>query len=238
MNYFYLYIFLLFCFIVSMSYYNHYRDNSVEGFTNITKTYILLGDSILKNDAYVSDGKSVENLIVERNKNTHCFAEDHSKIVDIYSQIDKIPLEFDSPNTLIFLSAGGNDILTHYVDQNQDITNTSILKPMFSSYKNIIKTIQTKLPNSKLFLLDIYYPDNLQYKRFHSIIKEWNNMIYDFAENTKNKIYGVLHISSHLTQNNDFTFGIEPSSNGGKKIADLILGTYQYNYVDRVQYFS
>ena len=224
MKYFYLYIFAIFCFIVLMSYYNTY--NSIEGFTNNAKTYILLGDSILKNDAYVSDGKSVENLIVERNKNTHCFAEDHSKIVDIYSQIDKIPIELDSPNTLIFLSAGGNDILTHYVDQNQDITNTSVLKPMFSSYKNIIKTIQTKLPKSKLFLLDIYYPDNLQYKRFHSIIKEWNNMIYDFAKNPKNKIYGVIRVSSYLTQNQDFSFGIEPSSSGGNKIAELILGTY------------
>jgi len=226
MKYFYLYIFFLFCFIILMSYYNTY--NSVEGFTNIQneKIYILLGDSILKNDAYVSDGKSVENLIVEKNKNTHCFAKDHSKIVDIYSQIDKIPIELDSPNTLIVLSAGGNDILTHYVDQNQDITDTSVLKPMFSSYKNIIKTIQTKLPNSKLFLLDIYYPDNLQYKRFHSIIKEWNTMIYDFAKNSKNNIYGVLRISSHLTQNEDFSFGIEPSSSGGNKIADLILETY------------
>lgn len=223
MKYFYLYIFFLFCFIVFMSYYNTYYK--VEGFTNNPKTYILLGDSILKNDAYVSDEKSVENLIVERNKNTHCFAEDHSKIVDIYSQIDKIPIELDSQNTLIFLSAGGNDILTHYVDQNQDITNTSVLKPMFSSYKNIIKTIQTRLPNSKLFLLDIYYPNNLQYKQFHSIIKEWNTMIYDFAENPKNKIDGVIRISSSLTQNEDFSFGIEPSSSGGNKIADLILGS-------------
>ena len=223
MKYFYLYIFLLFCFIIFMGYYN-----TKEGFTNTRreKTYILLCDSILKNDAYVSDGKSVENLIAERNKNIYCFAEDHSQIVDVYSQIDKIPVEFNSSNTLIFLSAGGNDILTHYVDQNEDITNTSVLKPMFSSYKNIIKTIQTKLPNAKVFLLDIYYPDNLQYKRFHSIIKEWNSMIYDFAENPKNKIYGVIRISSSLTQNEDFSFGIEPSSSGGNKIANLILKTY------------
>jgi len=226
MKHFYLYIFFLFCFIVVMSYYNTY--NSVEGFTNIQneKTYVLLGDSILKNDAYVSNGKSIEKLIAERNKNIKCFAQDHSKIVDIYSQINSIPIELDSPNTLIFLSAGGNDILTHYVDQNQDITDTSILKPMFSSYKNVIKTIQARLPNAKIFLLDIYYPDNLQYKQFHYIIKEWNIMIYDYAENPKNKIYGVIRISSHLTQNEDFSFGIEPSSSGGNKIADLILGIY------------
>jgi hypothetical protein len=223
MKYFYFYIFFLCCFIVIISYYNTYR---VEGFTNNKNTYILIGDSILKNDAYVSNGKSIENLIAERNQNIHCFAEDHSKIVDIYSQVDKIPIELNSPNTLIFLSAGGNDILTHYVDQNQDITNTSVLKPMFSSYKNLIKTIQTRLPSAKIVLLDIYYPDNLQYKRFHSIIKEWNEMVYEFAENPKNKIYDTIRISSHLTQNEDFSFGIEPSSSGGKKIADLILGTY------------
>ena len=222
MKYFYLYIFFLFCFIVFMSY-NTY--NKVEGFTNTQneKTFILLGDSILKNDAYVSNGKSVENLIAERNKNIHCFAEDQSKIVDIYNQINQIPIELNSSNTLIFLSAGGNDILTHYLEEKQDIINTSVLKPMFSSYKNIIKTIQNKLPNAKLFLLDIYYPDNLQYKQFHSIIKEWNRMIYDFAEKPKNKIYGVIRISSHLTQNEDFSFGIEPSLSGGKKIADLIV---------------
>ena len=204
-----------------MSYYN-----TKEGFTSNTKSFILLGDSILKNDAYVSNGKSVANLVAERNQNIYCFAEDDSKIVDIYSQIDKIPHEFDSPNTLIFLSAGGNDILSHYVVQNQDIKNTSVLNPMFSAYKNLIKSIQKRMPQSKIILFDIYYPDNLTYKQYHFIIKEWNNMIYDFAENPKNKIYGVIRISSYLTQNEDFSFGIEPSSSGGQKIADLILGSY------------
>ncbi len=224
MKYFYLYIFFLLCFIVFMSYFNTYN---IEGFINKSeKTYILIGDSILKNDAYVSNGKSIENLISERNKNIHCFAQDHSRIVDIYSQIDNIPIGLDSPNTLLFLSAGGNDILTHYVDQNQDITDTGILKPLFSSYKNMIKSIQTRLPESKIFLLDIYYPDNLQYKQYHSIIKEWNSMIYKFADNPKNNISGVIRISSSLTKSEDFSFGIEPSTNGGEKIADLILDKY------------
>jgi lysophospholipase L1-like esterase len=204
-----------------MSYYN-----TKEAFTSSTKSFILLGDSILKNDAYVSNGKSVANLVAERNQNIYCFAEDDSKIIDVYSQIDKIPHEFDSPNTLIFLSAGGNDILSHYLDQNQEIKNTSVLNPMFSVYKNLIKSIQKRMPQSKIILFDIYYPDNLTYKQYHFIIKEWNNMIYDFAENPKNKIYSVIRISSYLTQNEDFSFGIEPSSSGGQKIADLILSSY------------
>lgn len=220
MKYFCLYIFFLLCFIVFMSYYN-----TKEGFTNNSKSYVLLGDSILKNDAYVSNGMSVNDFITERNKNSnvHCFAEDHSKIVDIYSQIDKIPIDLNLKNTFIILSAGGNDILSHYVDQNQDITSMDVLKSMFSAYKNIIKTIQTKLPNANIVLLDIYYPENLHYKRFHSIIKEWNTKIYHFAEDPKNNIYSVIRISSHLTKPEDFSFGIEPSSIGGKKIADSVV---------------
>jgi hypothetical protein len=134
-----------------------------------------------------------------------------------------IQYKLNNPNTYIFLSAGGNNILTHYVDKNEDATDTSVLKPMFGAYKNLIKSIQARLPEAKIILLDIYYPNNLQYKQFHSIIKEWNSMIYDFAENPKNNIYSVIKISSYLTQNDDFSFGIEPSSSGGKKIADLIL---------------
>jgi len=201
-----------------------YRNtlNVIEGF-NTNKTYVLMGDSILKNNAYVADGKSIESLVIERNKQTYSFAEDHSKISDIFIQVNKLPIELNNPNTFIFLSAGGNNIIAHYIDNNEDATNTSILKPMFGAYKNLIKSIQARLPQVKIVLLDIYYPNNLQYTQFHSIIKEWNSMIYDFAENPKNNIYGVIRTSSHLTQNEDFSFGIEPSSSGGKKIADLIL---------------
>jgi len=205
-----------------MAYWN--TKNFKESFTN-NKTYVLMGDSILKNNAYVSNGKSIESLIQERNNNLYCFAEDHSKISDIFMQVDQLPVELNSQNTLVFLSAGGNNILSHYVDQNQDITDTSILKPMFGAYKNLVKTIRTRLPEAKIVLLDIYYPENLQYKQFHSIIEEWNNMIYDYGSNPKNNIYRVIKISSHLTHSEDFSFGIEPSYNGGKKISNLILTT-------------
>lgn len=221
MKYFLLYVFILFCFIIIVSYYIERQKESKEGFnSNNNYTYVLLGDSILKNDAYVSDGRSVESLLREKNKNINCFAEDHSKIVDIYNQIERLSLQLNNKNTIIIISAGGNDILSHYVDQNQDSTNTSALKPMFTSYKTLIKSIQKRLPQAKIVLLDIYYPNNLQYKQFHSIIKDWNNMVYDFG-NSNN--FDIIRISDSLTQSNDFSFGIEPSSNGSKKIVDLIL---------------
>ena len=48
-------------------------------------------------------------------------------------------------------------------------------------------------------------------------------MIYDFSNNSKNNIYNVIKISNYLTKDEDFSFGIEPSSSGGKKIVDLML---------------
>jgi len=222
MKSFYLYIFILSIFIILMSYRNTF--NSIEGFHfTDNRTYVLMGDSILKNNAYVSDENSIDALILEKNKQLYSFAEDHSKISDIFIQINKLPIELNTSNTSIFLSAGGNNILVHYHDNNKDVTNTKILQSMFNTYKNLIKSIQTRLPQAKIILLDIYYPNNLQYTQFHNIIKEWNNMIYEFADNPINNICSVIRISNYLTNKEDFSFGIEPSSVGGKKIVDLIL---------------
>ena len=227
MENFYLYIFILICFIIAVSYWNTYMSSkyrSMEPFNSDKQSFVLLGDSILKNDAYVSDGKSIENLLVERtNGKTICLAIDHSKIVDIYSQIDKIPEELNTSKTTVFLSAGGNDILTHYVDQGNDSTDTSILGTMFAAYKKLIKSIQNKLPNANIVLLDIYYPDNITYKQYYSIINDWNQMVYEYA--AQNGL-SVLKISGILTQPDDFSFGIEPSATGSHKLVDAILLSY------------
>lgn len=220
MKYFYLYIFILCVFIFLTSYHN--ATNGIEYFTT-QKTYVLMGDSILKNNSYVADGDSVESFIKEINPQTYSFAEDESRLSDIFMQVDNLPFELNNPNTYVFLSAGGNNIILQYFDNNRVATNANLLIHMFETYKNLIKSIQTRLPEAKICLLDIYYPNNLQYKQFYSIIKEWNNMIYDFSENPKNNIYSVIKISNYLTHDMDFIFDIEPSTTGGKKIANLIV---------------
>jgi len=226
MNYFYLYIFLLFCFIITVSYYNTYANTYTESFNSSNQSIVLLGDSILKNDAYVSNGKSIHNILNERtNGQIYCYAMDDSKINQIYNQFDNIPENLNNKHTTIFLSAGGNDILSHYVEQYQDTSDTSILKDMFASYTNLVDTIRNKMNNAKLVLLDIYYPNNLKYKQYHPIINEWNNMIYSYASDIKNNI-NVFKTSSMLMKDTDFSLGIEPSSSGGEKIAENILNYY------------
>ena len=225
MKYFYLYIIFLLCFIIAVSFFNTYKNTYRETFNSTKQSFILLGDSILKNDTYVSDGRSVNELLKERtNDKSICLAINDSKIVDIYGQIEKIPENLNTNYTTIFLSVGGNDILSNFVNNNETIDDKNlVLKKIFSEYKSLIKSIKKKLPHSNIVLLDIYYPDNIKYKQYHSIINKWNNMIYNYA--SKNN-YSVLKISGVLTSSHDFTFDIEPSALGSRKLVETILLNY------------
>jgi len=189
------------------------------------KTFVLLGDSILNNKTYTSTGKGVDDLLMEKtNIRVYSYAEDYAKIVDVYNQIDNIPSYLNNPNTTIFISLGGNDILTYYYDKDNNVRDTTVLSPMFISYKKVVKHIHNRMPKTKIVLLDIYYPDNIHFKQFHPVINTWNQQLYSYVNDYNNNgIYGVLKISDMLTNKEDFSFGIEPSSIGGEKIADGIL---------------
>ena len=223
MNYFYLKILGLILFIVAVSYWNTYCSSMIESFSSnkSTKTVVLLGDSILKNNSYVSQGKGVDNILEERNIKVYSIAENNSKIVDVYSQINKIPLDINNKSTVIFLSVGGNDILSFYVDQHGDATDTGFLNTMLSAYKKMIKSIQTRMTECKIVLLDIYYPTSNQFAQYRPIIEEWNTLIANYAHENS---LGLLEISQFVTSKEDFTLGIEPSEKGGTKIAQQIAG--------------
>ena len=230
MNYFYLKIFGLILFIIIVSYWNTYCNSFIESFSfnssnkningNENKTIVLLGDSILKNNSYVSNGKGVDNILEERNANVVSLAENNSKIIDVYSQIGKIPLDINNVSTSIFLSSGGNDILSFYVDQNGDTTDTGFLNTMLAAYKKLVKSIQTRMNKCQIVLVDIYYPVSNPFAQYKPIIEQWNTLISNYA---REKSLGLLQISQSVTSSEDFTLGIEPSEKGGEKIAQLIL---------------
>ena len=216
-------IIILVCLILSVSYYNTYMSFYIEPFKS-SKQFVLLGDSILNNENYVGNGKSVTELFMERTDNkTICLAEDDSKIMDVYNQLDKIPANTDTYRTTFFLSIGGNDILFHLVEQKNNKSETSVLDELFSKYTKLVEQIKTEFPESQLIVLDIYYPNNSTYSKYHQVIQEWNQMLYDYA--SKNSIR-VVKISSYLTQPEDFTHGIEPSAIGGDKLVTALLSGY------------
>ena len=228
MNYFYLKIFGLILFIFAVSYWNTYCSSFIESFSSnkSSRAIVLLGDSILKNNSYVPDGKAVDNILEERslkndkNIELYSLAENNSKIVDVYSQINKMPLDINIKSTTIFLSSGGNDILSFYVDQHGDTTDTGFLNTMLAAYKKLVKSIQTRMDLCQIVLLDIYYPTSNQFAQYKPILEQWNSLIADYARENS---FGLLQISQSVTSNDDFTLGIEPSEKGGEKIAQLIL---------------
>jgi hypothetical protein len=228
MNYFYLKIFGLILFIFAVSYWNTYCSSFIESFSSnkISRAIVLLGDSILKNNSYVPDGKAVDNILEERslkndkNIELYSLAENNSKIVDVYSQINKIPLDINNKSTTIFLSSGGNDILSFYVDQQGDPTDTEFLNTMLADYKKLIKSIQTRMDLCQIVLLDVYYPTSNQFVQYKPILEQWNSLIATYARENS---FGLLQISQIVTSNDDFTLGIEPSEKGGEKIAQSIL---------------
>ena len=228
MDYFYLKIFCLILFIFAVSYWNTYCSSFIESFSSnkSSRAIVLLGDSILKNNSYVPDGKAVDNIIEERNlKNDktielYSLAENNSKIVDVYSQINKIPLEINNKSTTIFLSSGGNDILSFYVDQHGDTNDTGFLNTMMAAYKKLVKGIQTRMNLCQIVLLDIYYPRSNEFSQYKPILEKWNTLIAAYARENS---LGLLQISQVVTSNDDFTLGIEPSEKGGQKIAECIL---------------
>jgi lysophospholipase L1-like esterase len=218
--FFYLKIVVLVIVILSASLYSYYKfDVKREELTTkreTEKTIILLGDSILKNNTYVKHGKSVEDLLKEKQANVYSFARDNASIVDIYEQINQIPTDLNLESTIIFLSVGGNDILSTYMEREEN-NNTDALKPMFAAYKKLTKSIQAKMNLSRLVLMNIYYPTNIKYNQYKPILQEWNKMVDDYAREESIK---VVRIENVLVESTDFTVSIEPSETGGVKIVN------------------
>ncbi len=176
------------------------------------KNIVLLGDSILYNNSFVKKGNSVQDFL-EKNKNKNItiynYAKNEETINGIYQQLSKINSDLNSENTTLFLSVGGNDILQMY-------TTKASIKTLFESYKTLIKAIKTKLPLTKLVLLNIYQPIKLP--EYSGKIQEWNTLL-----TTEYGYFSILDLTQILYKPIDFTHEIEPSSTGGEKISNKIL---------------
>ena len=226
MKNFYIHVFILSFIILFFSLYTTYKSQKEGYSSNSTNTtIILLGDSILQNSSYVPRGKAVEDIISKKlNGSCHCYAKNNAKTYEIQNQVTSIPLELNNSHTTIFLSAGGNDILDKYVESSDpNLNDLDYLNTIFGAYKNLVKTIKTKMDHAKLVLLDVYYPKSAKYLPYTNIISTWNKKIYDYAN--KNNL-SVLRISTILTKPEDFTLEIEPSEIGGEKISGSILNFF------------
>lgn len=220
-------------------------SNSNSNSDSNIKNILFLGDSILNNQLYVSSGDTVEDLLqkqITSNKiKIFNYAQDGATISSVYQQLHQVPEYLNSADSILFLSIGGNDILSNLLkEENRNNRNNGnngnngndrnngnnrneqdiYLSLLFEKYQILLETIHEKMNLSQIYILDIYYPIHPYFQPWISFLKKWNHLL----ENNKLSI-PVITISNDLKESNDFIEFIEPSKSGGEKIAEIL-----YNY--------
>jgi hypothetical protein len=201
-------IFISIVIIISCAYFKSLK----EGLTN-NNNIILMGDSVLNNSNYVSEGKSVYDNLKTKLNNVLNVAKDGATINDLYLQLDEIPIELNNTETYIFISAGGNNILNKQ-------TNTDITL-LFNNYLDFLRALRVKLSNVQINIMNLYLPANPRFQSYKKSIDQWNNLINKNSSNV-GEMYNVIDINSLLTNSSDFVYDIEPSESGSEKIANII----------------
>ena len=202
-------IICIICIIILNCYFYWSSNMIVESFTK-TESIILIGDSILKNNSYVLEGQSVQDILSKKiNAQIYCFAVNDSTIKDANEQINILPQHLNEPSTYIFLSIGGNDILK----------SIDSISSIFKKYMDLINLLIERMDKSCIVLINLYYPTDEKYKKYYPSVKKWNDLIGAFAEDNNLK---VLDASIILIKEEDFTSDIEPSEIGSEKLANKI----------------
>lgn len=214
-------IFILFTILVLLVVIFRKETNDiVDTFTNTDKglKIVLIGDSMLNNSAYVSANQSVPDLLSKKlvGNTVYNFAKDGATINDCYAQLDKISTELNNSTTYIVVSCGGNNILSSRSLKATDMNN------LFNEYSELLKSIKTRVPNASLYVINLYTPTNSHYVSYHKAIDQWNQLLED---NKSSLQYKIINTSSLLVTDEDFTYNIEPSEKGGKKIVEAIVNS-------------
>lgn len=196
--------------------------NEIEGFHE-QQQIILMGDSVFDNAKYVSKGYSVYDILHKKHENVLLLAKDHSTVEDLLYQFSNMPIEYNNPSTVIFISIGGNDIL-NYFNGYSHMKEEAFIDHIFNEYVNILDQLYNdwKL-KARVFMCSIYFPKKSNYEKFYNMIKIWNKKLREYAAEYE---HTVVPLDKILNNDKYFNHVIEPSEEGSKVIVDRIL---EYN---------
>ena len=210
--------FLLFLLLVALCgciLYYHKIRYSIEPFSNLKteRNIVLLGDSILKNNAYVRPIHSVEYFLKQKTTvPIACLAVDGAVVGDVAAQIEQIP---PATEHVIFLSVGGNDILKN---KNVEVAT------LFTQYIALVQALQQQFANGKIVLLNLYVPPYINNMKKDALIeaniKQWNLHMYTYVQQNPN--LEILPLDTLLFARGDFVADYEPSEVGGMKIVQQL----------------
>lgn len=189
---------------------------------------ILLGDSILDNAAYVPFNSDVINILRNRLPDgwkATLLARDGSMINDIIYQLTQLPEDA----SFLVLSVGGNDALSHADILSERANSVSEvllqLADMQDEFRNNYRTMLKNVRSYKLptLICTIYYPrfpDPYIQKMSKLALSIFNDCIISEALASRSRLIDLRII---FDEDKDYATPIEPSEQGGEKLADAIL---------------
>lgn len=179
-----------------------------------SRRILLLGDSILDNRVYVSSGQSVADLLqkatLEPGYEVGLFAVDGATIREVEAQINQLPMEYNTAETILVLSVGGNDFL-----YGSDYATTE------RAYVRLVERLRGSFGLCKLYLVNLYRPLDPLFAIYYRIIDKWNRLLQEIVQ--KGIADGVVDVFSVINEPEDLVMKIEPSATGGAKIVAAIV---------------
>jgi hypothetical protein len=189
--------------------------------------FILLGDSIFDNAAYVEPRHAVIDHLrkaLPSGATVTLLARDGAVVHDVHDQVAKIP----SGASRLFLSAGGNDALGHIGLLEEPARSmagaldrlAAVGEQFEADYRRLLEAIaQTKLPTTVCTIYNGRLLDKRIARLARTALIVFNDVIVRLAfEHGLDVIELRLVCSSPADYAND----IEPSSRGGERIAKAI----------------
>jgi hypothetical protein len=188
---------------------------------------VLLGDSSLDNAAYVPLGEDVISHLrreMPQDWQATLLAKDGSAIRDVYRQLSRIPIDA----THLVLSVGGNDvlmmsdILSKPASSFAEVLNklADIGERFDVDYYSLLRSVRAK--GFKTIVCTIYYPNFQDYK-IQRLSKAALTFFNDaIIRNAFDTFTTLIDLRLLCNEKADYANEIEPSSQGGRKIAEMI----------------
>ena len=201
----------------------------------MSKELVLLGDSIIDNKTYVLEGELsvLEHIKSKTETPVMQLALDGATTDDVInSQIQAIPFG----TSHIVLSIGGNDLLNEIAFLMEDFKYTpnqvlercqSLIAPIIQKYESIVSQLQTT-SRANLLLCTVYEGDlegSVMYDDIAISSRAMLSLFNDSVYKTHNMFKtGILELRHIFTNKEDYANPIEPSHQGGEKLADKLVG--------------
>ena len=191
------------------------------------KHIVLLGDSILDNAAYTGGGPDIAaqlHALMPCVDHVTLLAHDGDMTLDIGAQLKKLPLDA----THLILSVGGNDALMHsdFLAEEADSVAEVLLKArdladaFGLAHRQVLKALaKTGLPFAVCTIYDCNFADAQTARLVGTALSLFNEAI---ARNAVEIGAPLIDLRLICSEPEDYANEIEPSAQGGEKIARVI----------------